>query len=394
MSVNLLVFNPEHDYALADNHPHFVALRSAAQFAFDCAPFMSYLSDDKGIVLNTYLRDGKDFRRNNTPVPEASLVTNVVPWGWDEAIVCHLRRIGVADRLLPTKPWLSRLRELAHRRTTIAASDFIRARHPAPHTLPAPPECLHSLEEVVDFVKQTPDTLLKAPYSGNGRGHLYAHRQCTSTLLRQCAGVIKKQGCLLAEKQYAVVQDFAMEFTCHNGVVSFRGYSLFNTDHYGYGGNILMPDSEILEQIAKYVRIQELELIRSSVTLFLQQEVAPCYEGEMGVDMFVYQENGKYLLHPFVEVNLRKTMGMAAHELYARHCHPKSRGFFRIMHCPTKGGLEQQIKRLTSARPLVLKDGLWFNGLIPLNPVTEETQYAVVVELNGPVSDKKQKPFP
>ena len=49
--MTLHVFNPEHDYALADNQPQFVALRSAAQFAYDCAPFMRYLYDNEDIDI-------------------------------------------------------------------------------------------------------------------------------------------------------------------------------------------------------------------------------------------------------------------------------------------------------------------------------------------------------
>ena len=59
--MNLLVFNPEHDYALADNQPQFVALRSAAQFAHDCAPFMRYLTEDETVVLDAYHPFGKEF---------------------------------------------------------------------------------------------------------------------------------------------------------------------------------------------------------------------------------------------------------------------------------------------------------------------------------------------
>lgn len=34
-------FNPEHDYALANNDANFVAPRSAVEFAADCADFMA-----------------------------------------------------------------------------------------------------------------------------------------------------------------------------------------------------------------------------------------------------------------------------------------------------------------------------------------------------------------
>ena len=375
--MHLLLFNPEHDYALADNQPQFVALRSAAQFAYDCAPFMRYLTEDEAVVLDSYRPFGKEFQKNFAPLEGAERITKVTPWGWDAAAVYQLRRIGIPDTLLPTDVQLSELRELAHRRTAIAAMEFLHDKHPHPEGLPTPPLFLTELQQVEDFVKRTPDVIFKSPYSGNGRGHLYAHGTTNPTLLRQCGGVLKRQGGLIAERMYTVVQDFAMEFECRNGEVIFRGYSLFKTEHYGYGGNLLMPDSAILQALSLSVNIEELAVVQSLVSDFLRQEVAPHYKGDAGVDMFVYQEDGVYKLHPFVEVNLRKTMGLAAHDIYARYCHPEARGTFRIVR-----GEVETCHGASLQKGMQLRDGLWWRGTMALNPVTAATRYAVVMELN------------
>ena len=375
--MHFLLFNPEHDYALADNQPQFVALRSAAQFAYDCAPFMQYLTENEAVVLDAYRPFGKEFQKNFAPMENADRITKVTPWGWDAAAVYQLRRIGIPDTLLPTDVQLSELRELAHRRTAIAAMEFLHDKHPHPEGLPMPPLFLTELQQVEDFVKRTPDVIFKSPYSGNGRGHLYAHGTTNPTLLRQCGGVLKRQGGLIAERMYTVVQDFAMEFECRNGEVIFRGYSLFKTEHYGYGGNLLMPDSAILQALSLYVNIEELAVVQSLVSDFLRQEVAPHYKGDAGVDMFVYQEDGAYKLHPFVEVNLRKTMGLAAHDIYARYCHPEARGTFRIVR-----GEVETCHGASLQKGMQLRDGLWWRGTMALNPVTAATRYAVVMELN------------
>ena len=374
--MNLLVFNPEHDYALADNQPQFVALRSAAQFAYDCAPFMRYLYDNEDMVLNAYEPFGAEFRKVFRPLAEADQVTKVIPWGWDTVVAYQLRRIGIPDTLLPTDAQLKRLRELAHRKTTIAAMEFLHDKHPHPERLPLPPSYLTEIQHIEDFVKRTPDAIFKSPYSGNGRGHLYAHGTCSPTLLRQCEGVLKRQGALMAEKQYAVVQDFAMEFTCQNGEFVFRGYSLFQTAHYGYAGNLLMPDKEILRTLSQHIDLEEIETTQNLVQQFLREQIAPHYDGDAGVDMFVYQEEGAYKLHPFVEVNLRKTMGLAAHDIYARYCHPEARGSFRIVH-----GNVETLRATSLQAEMQYRDGLWWSGRAVLNPVTPDTQYAVVVEL-------------
>ncbi len=172
--MQLLVFNPEHDYALADNQPQYVTLRSAAQFAYDCAPFMRYLVDDEAVVYDAYHRFGKDFQKNFAPMEDVERITKVTPWGWDVAAVYQLRRMGIPDSLLPSGEQLAKLRELAHRKTTITAMEFLRDKHPHPELLPAPPSHLTGIQQVEGFVKHVPHALFKSPYSGNGRGHLYA----------------------------------------------------------------------------------------------------------------------------------------------------------------------------------------------------------------------------
>ena len=376
--MNLLVFNPEHDYALADNQPQYVTLRSAAQFAYDCAPFMRYLTEDETVVLDAYRPFGKEFQKNFAPLENAERITKVTPWGWDAAVVYQLRRIGIPDMLLPTDGQLSKLRELAHRKTAITAMEFLHDKHPHPELLPAPPSYLTELQQVEDFVKQIPDVIFKSPYSGNGRGHLYAHGNCSPTLLRQCAGVLRRQGGLIAERMYTVVQDLAMEFRCHDGQANFLGYSLFRTEHYGYGGNLLMTDDAILSTLSQYIDFQEIIQAQTLVQDFLRQHIAPHYDGVAGVDMFVYQEDGAYKLHPFVEVNLRMTMGLAAHEIFRRHCHPEARGTFRIV----RGDVETRHGTSLQSE-MQLRDGLWWSGTAVLNPVTEGTEYAVVVEMKG-----------
>ena len=376
--MELLVFNPEHDYALADNQPQYVTLRSAAQFAYDCAPFMRYLTEDEAVVLDAYRPFGKEFQKNFAPLENAERITKVTPWGWDAAVAYQLRRIGIPEKLLPTDGQLSKLRKLAHRKTAITAMEFLHDIHPHPERLPAPPSYLTEIQQVEDFVKQIPDVIFKSPYSGNGRGHLYAHGDCSPTLLRQCAGVLRRQGGLIAERMYTVVLDFAMEFRCHDGQADFLGYSLFRTEHYGYGGNLLLPDDAILSTLSQYIDIQEILQTQTLVQDFLRQHIAPHYDGVAGVDMFVYQEDGAYNLHPFVEVNLRMTMGLAAHEIFCRYCHPKTRGTFRIV----RGDVETRHGTSLQSE-MHLRDGLWWSGTAVLNPVTEGTEYAVVVEMKG-----------
>ena len=370
--MTLYVFNPEHDYALANNDEHFMALQSAVQFANDCAPFWHYLSDDCDHFL---------FLPYSTPLPDLSNLhpDRIVPWGWDKLVTYQLHNAGLSDIHLPSPSKLDKLRALAHRKTSTLAMDFLRTHCPDIE-IPRSAELLTDIRQVSDFIERFPDAIFKSPYSGNGRGNLYAHGIFSPTLERQCKGVLRRQGSILAEPLYNIVQDFAMEFRCHNGEVSFAGYSLFETKHYGYAGNVLCTDDVIEQTLQQWIDLPTLRTIRDALTLFLSQHIAPQYEGYLGVDMFVYQENRIFKLNPMVEINLRMTMGMAAHIIYERYVHPSSTGTMTIEYRGKQGALMQYLQ----SRPAFqTKEGKWCHGTLALNPVTEETQYAVVVELQS-----------
>jgi hypothetical protein len=137
-----------------------------------------------------------------------------------------------------------------------------------------------------------------------------------------------------------------------------------------------MPDEEILRFLSQYINVEEILTMKECILDYLKQNIAPYYEGDIGVDMFVYQEDGKMKWHPFVEMNMRKTMGLAAHDIYARYCHPESRGTFRIL----RGSVETRLIA-SLQQNMQLRDGLWWSGTAMLNPITFGTQYAVVVTL-------------
>jgi hypothetical protein len=76
-------------------------------------------------------------------------------------------------------------------------------------------------------------------------------------------------------------------------------------------------------------------------------------------------------------------MGLAAHDIYAKYCHPQARGIFEILYEPRYGKLKKELGNQRNQSPLKFEDGLWRSGTVVLNPLTEATQYAVVVRLNA-----------
>lgn len=374
----LYVFNPEHDYSLANNGTHFVPPASAVQFADDCALFLSHLAEHNSCIFLPYRKRSRfyvvsDGTFTDTPPP----LDGVRPWGWN-VLVAQQCRDAVPTLTLPSAAVLSRWHDLAHRRTAAEGLEFLKHNSTAGALFPKTPEELFTIDQVQRFVGRHLDVLFKSPFSGNGRGHLYAHGECTPTLLRQCAGVLRKQGSLMGEQMYEVVQDFAMEFECRCQNCRFLGYSLFNTQHYGYAGNALCADSKMEQAICQYVGIDMLDEVRQLVTAFINRRIAPCYSGFLGVDMFIYRDEHVFRLHPMVEINLRMTMGLAAHTIYRKHVHPDAEGFFELKPFSSPEKLQDFVQQQP---PPIVEGNRWRSGFFALHPVSKWTRYLICATL-------------
>lgn len=378
--MRLFVFNPEHDYALADGHSHFVAMQSAVQFAHDCTPFLKYISSREDAIFNLYRVENQEFVRNKLQNVDVTDLTEIIPWGWDAAVKQQLLFAGIPESLLPSEGQINELRILAHRKITIPALSYLYSNiHENVELLPSLPIECFDIEGIDKFVRENPNALFKAPYSGNGRGHLFAHHKCSPTVERSLLGVIKKHSSVMAEPIRNITKEFAMEFSVENGEVSFAGYSLFETHHYAYACNILAPDNVIESEIMEYVPKSLLMAVKTNLLNFITNDIAPFYNGNVGVDMYLYLENDKIKFQPVSEINLRMTMGAAANSVFKSLCHCDSRGTMSVLRFEKNGELLQYIRQQQSNNPPQFVDGKWISGFYPLNPITEFTKYAVCI---------------
>ena len=112
--------------------------------------------------------------------------------------------------------------------------------------------------------------------------------------------VIKQQGSVMVEPYYNKVKDFGMEFErLANGLVCYQGLSLFHTKNGAYIG---------------YLPLELLDNIKQRIIDNVQLDD---YQGPFGIDMMIVNSqlstvNSQLLLHPCVELNLRRTMGHVA----------------------------------------------------------------------------------
>lgn len=81
-------------------------------------------------------------------------------------------------------------------------------------------------------------------------------------------------------------------------------------DGGGYTGNTLAPQAA-LERVLAW-QFDGLDILKQICSAVLSQHIAARYEGPLGVDMMLVKTAQGIMLHPCIEVNLRRTMGYVA----------------------------------------------------------------------------------
>ena len=387
----LLLFNPDHDLALAHGRTHYVPPASAAAFATDAAPIVAWLTRDAAVLVpnlplpDEFLRQLQELWKEcrwgtqwDLPdLPDLPL-EKVVPWGWNYNIWERLKKWGVPDEVLPTDAEITEVQRLSHRRTAAAAMQFLRDRATRPERLPLPARELHSLEEADRFFRDYRDAMFKMPWSGSGRGLRHVVGTMSTHQRGWICQSIRKHGSIMAEPFLSVVQDFAMEFVC-DGEVHFEGFSLFETHNGVYLSNTLMSDEAIEKHLLQWIDIQTLAEYRSLLVQFIREKIAPYYNGCVGVDMFVYQKDGDFFVNPAVELNLRMTMGLLANRFVRDYMAPGVSGTMSVEYRPRVGELYEEQQAFQKKVPPVFADGKLMSGCMTLSPVVPETCYTVRV---------------
>ena len=130
--------------------------------------------------------------------------------------------------------------------------------------------------------------------------------------------VIASQGSIMIEPYYKKAMDLGMEFTAlQGGELRYDGLSLFDTHNSAYTGNLLATESIKQEIISRYIPMSLLDTVKQKIMSLLRFKG---YTGPLGVHMMIVENSGnvkrengaEYLLHPCVEINLRRTMGHVA----------------------------------------------------------------------------------
>lgn len=152
----------------------------------------------------------------------------------------------------------------------------------------------------------------------------------------------------MVEPYYRKVKDFGMEFFSYgDGRVGYCGLSLFCASNGAYTGSLLATENVKLEVLKRYISVDLLDSVRRRICELLGRQLAGCYRGPLGIDMMVVnnEADGGFLLHPCVEINLRRTMGHVALSLS-----PDDDDIRKIMRITIQDNYRLKINNLTTKK--------------------------------------------
>ena len=383
----LYLFNPDNDMALASFSPYYKAPRSATKMAADLSALPAWFAE--GGEASVFLSSDRqqEWMEQNACFPLSvsyttqlsSIYMKVCPWGWNPALRRSLSEGGLAEDCLPTQEELQQIRLLSSRELAV---DVLQQVH-VPGTL-GESHLLRTCDEVLDFLQTNSRALLKAPWSGSGKGIRPVWTAPDESLLGWIKRILHTQGAIAAEPFYDKVLDFAMEFRMEAGRIQWVGYSLFETDHRGaYKGNALLSNEQIEQKLSPYVSVEVLRQVSFQLAQILENRLSARYEGYLGVDMMICrQEAGGFAVHPCVEVNLRMNMGVVARLFYDRYVHPHSQGSYVVAFYSQPGEALSFHQEQISKHPFQLLEGRMQRGYLSLTPVFADTTYQVYVLLD------------
>ena len=288
--MKLHIFNPENDMALASGLPGYTPPANIRAYRRQHWELPRQWAAPDDIVWDGEENLAHLFR-------DVAVAPEICPWGWSPALVHELELAGVPRYFMPDREHLEKLRLLSSRCSTVQVQC----------TLGLDAACCRSLADVLACLSQWNDVIMKSPWSSSGKGLMQTDNPNWQGWV---ARVLRQQGCVVVERLLERMQDFAMEFWMNGGRAEYLGLNVFLTDAHGhFVENIVGTEQEKESFVSSLLTdSQSLVGIRQWYLEHLPQ-IAPWYEGPVGVDMLVTSDGS---LHPCIEINWRMTMGMAA----------------------------------------------------------------------------------
>ena len=305
-------------------------------------------------------------------------------WGISPRSIDTFKELLNAGMDITIPEWKEEYILLTKRQTSAMCLESLQKKIPVTPYVKIP-EFFTDICSIENFVaNNAPPFVIKTPFSSSGRGlHWIEGNKLESRDISWINGGLKKQGAVSIEPALNKVLDFAVEFYSDgNGDVKYVGLSLFETQSQGqFVGSLLGSQEKLYQRLNEFISPDDYMFLVEHICDILKEVVGNSYCGFMGVDMFIYKtEDGNYAVHPFVELNLRYTMGLVAKQISEQFIHPESHGMLRTISYVYNAFREHQ--RMQSESPLVIEQGLIRSGYMSLCPVGPDTRYMAVINIS------------
>lgn len=383
--MKLYIFNPDTDIAISSSSPHYMPPANVVRMKRDLDMLPLWYGNG-GVLRTERVMTGEFAGLVGLLHPDMSVVSagevfdyggvgEVCAWGWNSAVIRELTALGVPQTVLPDAAFVSGYRDMASRRTSIEILSRLRK---------CPLTCgerffVSSVEGIDSRCISRQGGLAKELWSSSGTGLCRFTLPLAPDRKGRINRWIRKNGGVTCEPFYDKAEDFAMEFYRDiSGKVRFCGYSLFKTDSHGaYDYNMVMSDEAIVEYLSRYVPCEVLRDIACEAEKVLSDVLQCGYVGYLGIDMMICrsEDNGSWLIHPCVEMNLRMNMGVLSGMLYRRFMREGSKGRFGIVRFPERGHLRIWFDELCKTAPVKIRDGRIESGAVSLTPVTDDAMF-------------------
>ena len=304
-------------------------------------------------------------------------------WGISPRSIDILKELKQAGMDIEIPEWKEEYATLTKRQTSAVCLEQLQKKIPITPSIEVP-EFFSDVDGLQEYIsKKTPPFVLKTPFSSSGRGLYWLEdNKLDSRAISWINGALRKQGAVSLEPALDKVMDFAAEFYSDgNGDVKYTGLSIFETNSHGqFTGCMLGSQEALMRSLNEYISPDDYMYLVEQICLILKDIVGSTYCGFMGVDMLIYKaSDGNYAVHPFVELNLRYTMGLVAMQISNQFIHPGSHGMLRTISFVYNAYQEHQ--RMQDESPLILDGGLIRSGYMSLCPVSKDTRYLAVIDV-------------
>ncbi len=381
----LYLFNPENDLALACGKPNFTPPPMAQKIRHDLQMIPMWIMDS-GFILADSSESNIAFLSNRKRLfpqlgrvhiyDEGEVVKNILPWGWSLAEYCELGR-KFDKAMLPDIDYIHELRELSNRKLAIEVLRQMKDKYGIDEL----PRLCRSEQEVTKAVGQMGECMMKAPWSGSGKGVFKVNPQNFDIYFPWIKGILKRQQAIICEPFLRKVQDFAMEFYSDGERVNYIGLSVFSTNgRFAYENSLVGSECVLRQHLSDYIDADSYETLKSDIA----ECVSPIllskgYAGYFGVDMMVYQtQQGELRICPCIELNLRMTMGLVASAFGNKFMEAGVVGEYFVVCHRTHGDLLDFVDRL---RPPIVKNGKLQSGSLLLSPIYADSNYTATVTI-------------